>query len=623
MRNFESLNNARKTVLKLEKELNAISNNLSKAKNKDHSTMKKIINKINYLLTNNSIEKLINKKEENDEKKENKSEERQKTHIYNKNSLYSDREKNYDYFSLINKQKNINSNNNNVEQNSNNSNFNKKYVSSSRIRDNNSLEEKKILHPNNNCNTKINILNQNKQMTYLKPRLKTENIKKNSNNKLIIHNNNPIGIRKQISNEQIKNITQFGINENNLKSNLDNNLSKYKKKLTSLSIHFKDNYSKENFIDEDNKDNFPLFYEEEGIFDLKNDINLKLDKKKQDRPTSAKNNISAIKKNKKLILEKKIKKNEDKELLSNQNNIYNNSAYQYYRNNIENKNIRTSYTCLNFDKNNNMNRINISEKIIRNGRNNHISLYDDKYMRKLDENSDYNNLEKNNTCTNLKNHRKIKDNIFRNLKNSKSLNPKNNLNKKYNIINNNINDKTKFDQLLYFLNVNNINDAILKVNNLLKYEKDIYKLKHFYNNKSNKNENLCYNFNFDWLSSLVQKYKKNEKYKNYCKNIMDNFKIKNFNNFKIIINNILSKDNNKDLIHNINNILLKEDNLEKNNITNINSKKYVNNNMRKDLNNNLNNKENILINRNNINYMNSNKSNIINEYKNEFMNTYY
>jgi uncharacterized protein YlxW (UPF0749 family) len=44
MKKIESLNNAQKTVLQLEKEINAISNNLSKVKNKDHTTMKKIIN---------------------------------------------------------------------------------------------------------------------------------------------------------------------------------------------------------------------------------------------------------------------------------------------------------------------------------------------------------------------------------------------------------------------------------------------------------------------------------------------------------------------------------------------------------------------------------------------------
>lgn len=50
MRKMENLNNMKKTVLKLEKEIMAISNNLSKVKNKDHSTMKKIIYNINNLL---------------------------------------------------------------------------------------------------------------------------------------------------------------------------------------------------------------------------------------------------------------------------------------------------------------------------------------------------------------------------------------------------------------------------------------------------------------------------------------------------------------------------------------------------------------------------------------------
>ena len=51
---MKNLNNMKKTVLRLEKEISAISDNLSKVKNKDHTTMKKIINNINYLLTKES-----------------------------------------------------------------------------------------------------------------------------------------------------------------------------------------------------------------------------------------------------------------------------------------------------------------------------------------------------------------------------------------------------------------------------------------------------------------------------------------------------------------------------------------------------------------------------------------
>ena len=51
MKNMENLSNMKKTVLKLEKEISAICLNLTKVQKKDHSTMKRIINNINNLLT--------------------------------------------------------------------------------------------------------------------------------------------------------------------------------------------------------------------------------------------------------------------------------------------------------------------------------------------------------------------------------------------------------------------------------------------------------------------------------------------------------------------------------------------------------------------------------------------
>ncbi len=74
MKNIESLNNARKTVLRIEKEINAISNNLSRVKSKDHITMKKIIKNINYLLSKGTNESTLNKREETEEKYEEKYE---------------------------------------------------------------------------------------------------------------------------------------------------------------------------------------------------------------------------------------------------------------------------------------------------------------------------------------------------------------------------------------------------------------------------------------------------------------------------------------------------------------------------------------------------------------------
>ena len=76
MKKIEYLSNTQKTVLKLEKELNAISKNLSIVKDKDYITMKKIIHGINYLLAKDAYEKHKNNDcdydhEENSETKKN------------------------------------------------------------------------------------------------------------------------------------------------------------------------------------------------------------------------------------------------------------------------------------------------------------------------------------------------------------------------------------------------------------------------------------------------------------------------------------------------------------------------------------------------------------------------
>ena len=183
MKKIESLNNARKTVLKLEKEINAISNNLSKVKNKDHTTMKKIINNINYLLTNDSYENKsqLYKNEKTEEKKEPKIPEESKI-ISTPQEYHSDR--NIDYLFLLNKYKNNNNNEKNNKQY-----FNRKCSSSSKINVYNSSKEKNFIKSyNTNIKTKVNnvISNRNKiidegknclnkinQMNYSKPRLLT------------------------------------------------------------------------------------------------------------------------------------------------------------------------------------------------------------------------------------------------------------------------------------------------------------------------------------------------------------------------------------------------------------------------------------------------------------------
>ena len=227
MNKIESLNNAQKTVLKLEKEINAISNNLSKVKEKDHSTLKKIINNINYLLIkdahennlhNNEIyeQKGINGIEEIDEDQINRQLNTDINNQYNYNSV-----KNNDYLSLVNKQKN----NNNKSRKINKQYFNRKCISSSRI--NTNIEDKYYINAYNynkniNISTKenshrnkiIGYSNKNyckTNMTYSKPRLLTEYSKRNSNANFNIKTNT------SIKNEQNKNMKYSTLNEKIIK----------------------------------------------------------------------------------------------------------------------------------------------------------------------------------------------------------------------------------------------------------------------------------------------------------------------------------------------------------------------------------------------------------------------
>jgi hypothetical protein len=188
-------------------------------------------------------------------------------------------------------------------------------------------------------------------------------------------------------------------------------------------------------------------------------------------------------------------------------------------------------------------------------------------------------------------------------------------------------DKDKINKLLYLLNVNNLDDAIKKVENFLKYEKYINKLKDIYNDTNNNNTNYNFNekinINIDnnlmWLSNIIKKYKKNESYKNYCKSIMIENKIDNFEDFKNYINSILIKNRkNNGFIVEVKNILCEDEYYSKNkngkNINKINFKSTKN--LKTDINKGINNTENS----NDIKFtQNDENSKMVNEY----MNTYY
>lgn len=294
MRKMKNLNNMKKTVLKLEKEISAISDNLSKVKNKDHTTMKKIINNINYLLTKESPAlynnhpklknindfKHINETEENHKIEENQITKSNK-HIHIKNDT--------NLLIPIKQAKNRNNSNSNEQF------FNKKSFSSSKIYNNKTISAgkaknyyKQINDFYNNINrnniidyTNNQMLNKGNQMTYSKPRLINEkmNLKTNcnkNNNKIFTHTNatnttannliinsiNNLNINNNnlsIQNERTKNIPDsdlqyLDLNNKNNKGNNEENNNKKKSSELDLDLYYNYDTSQAKIFSNENSD---------------------------------------------------------------------------------------------------------------------------------------------------------------------------------------------------------------------------------------------------------------------------------------------------------------------------------------------------------------------------------
>jgi hypothetical protein len=141
-----------------------------------------------------------------------------------------------------------------------------------------------------------------------------------------------------------------------------------------------------------------------------------------------------------------------------------------------------------------LSKITSSEKILRYKNNNYINFYKNQNDFKSDDSYFNNNIY--NTPANYKSNREVQDSLKKNR--SKSFSPTSIFNK--NIIETetkNANGNNQIDKLLNMLNANNINEAILRINNLLKSENDLVKLKQFYNNGFNiNNKNYDMDFNF-------------------------------------------------------------------------------------------------------------------------------
>ena len=111
---------------------------------------------------------------------------------------------------------------------------------------------------------------------------------------------------------------------------------------------------------------------------------------------------------------------------------------------------------------------------------------------------------------------------------------------------NNTNDANEINQILKIMDVQNINEAIFKLKQLKKRYEFYQKIKSIYsqngiNNNNNSiisTENECEKI-LSWIKNINNENKEIECYENLCKNIMCNNNIKNFNQLKIFLNEVL------------------------------------------------------------------------------------
>ena len=350
MRKIESLNNVRKTVLKLEKEINAISTNLSKVKHKDHTTMKKMINNINLLLTKEGLDKSLYK----NDNEENKyiDEENHKTNKSNKSSHYNYKSvRNIDYVLLLNNSHKTKNNYTEIKNGLNKTYFNKKCASSSKIGINNIQKEQDLLYDFNvnigpgisrNENIKNSIrnkmidypmddnFNKSNHNKYLKPKLMTKYSKRNSSYYMNKQNNTSAKTDKEII-DQIKNEKYLTldrkINKGNNRPQSALNSLYYDNKNYDIDENGKNRITNHtnNFLNEDknnnknkNKEAFSYEKREPQVLELRKNKEFTFDEKDNDsKLESEKELLSKVKRNKKSNLEKKLKKNQDNLIIKN------------------------------------------------------------------------------------------------------------------------------------------------------------------------------------------------------------------------------------------------------------------------------------------------------------------
>ena len=507
---MDSFNNMKKTVLKLENEINAIGLNLTKVKKKEHSKMKNIIHNINKLLIKDSDKNNIHSNEVDKYLYDMKEKNKKDNNINNNNNKYV-HSKNNDIDCILISLKNQKNKNDNELNLNDETFFNKNRKASSRIYinkniQNNLISNEKILNINeseyenykaNTLTNKLNNKNINKSrnknnlfythMTYSKPKLNNDfsknNIKrkrqKTKSSEQVINKifdiNNKVDSLFQIedksdSSSNLKNsksnrkpkskqIKEKNNNENlNILNNVFTNMKKksdeksFKKEMLYNRNVFENNNEE---IDENSKNNGGYFQIPETSANINKDKNDIFELKSEEKKIKNVNKNSV--KNPLLFNKKKyINTFRNRENLINNNH----TDIAYLIKKEENKNCIKSFEDMNA-------KLNDEDLILKT-----INVQKNKIM----------NMNKRNYSKENKKDTDIEENNI------------------------------KLTKLLNLLNANDINEAISRIAKLIKLEKSIIKLKQIYfesnnNHLNNPKNNEEKNTNLDWLNEMIKNYK--------------------------------------------------------------------------------------------------------------------
>ena len=584
---MDSLNNMKKKVLKLEKEINAISLNMTKVKKKEHFKIKNIINNINNMLKKeskqnnlhlNKIDKYNNYIKENEKIEEINNKTIQNFHNNNKNnidsiliSLKHSKAKNKIAFDLS-KETIFNKNQTNITKIINRK---KKYYKPS--------SDNKFLK------NKINVCENTKLDDLIIKQRSSKYLNKSRNNNNLIYNQMTYSrpkLNTKLTNFNMKKKKQRA---NSSKDHLLNNILDKNDKINNLTMEKNKSFSTQKYFSTKTKQNQnknELLYRNSENITNKNLLYI-----------NNKNKFKEKLFKKELLYNKKVCQFDELERKENEKNNeeYDDISFDDFSI-IKNKNLVFN---LKSETNNTYNFNNSSKINSLIQQNNNINTNRNKFLKEKNKSTKQPCLIKNE-----KNKQRMKsfermnikindDDLYLNEFNSNNNRKEINLKKvNYSIDENNINynneeeNNIKLIKLLNMLNANNINEAVSKVAKLIKMKKYIDKCKQIYDEDKNNNfinninnEDIEYN-NFHWLSEMMKNYKENKIYKNFCESIMYNHKIECFAEFKKFVNKILfnNRKNNGFLVE-VKNILCKDDlysnnNKENNKENNINKNNY-------------------------------------------------